>query len=110
MAIQRNRLSRLRFSVYGVASDVEFWDLGDLPDIPAQPDDRVYVVSPLDRVDTLAQKFYGDPILWWVIAVANGADLVPGDLEVGASIRIPSPRFILLEFPRIKTLKKSVQI
>ncbi len=44
-----------------------------------------------DRYDLLAQSFYGDSSLWWIIARANSTQtpdsLIP---EVGAQIRIPS--------------------
>tara|TARA_R110001592_G_scaffold99985_5_gene284263 strand:+ start:2940 stop:3302 length:363 start_codon:yes stop_codon:yes gene_type:complete len=43
-----------------------------------------------DRYDLLAQSFYGDSSLWWIIARANTTQtpdsLIP---EVGAQIRIP---------------------
>lgn len=33
-----------------------------------------------DRLDTIAQEFYGDPRLWWVIAEANPDVFFPADL------------------------------
>jgi nucleoid-associated protein YgaU len=33
-----------------------------------------------DRLDSLAESFYGDPRLWWVIAQANPDFLFPADL------------------------------
>ena len=45
-----------------------------------------------DRLDLLAQKFYGDVRRWWIIANAN--NLGKGTLMVppGLQIRIPDPR------------------
>ena len=42
------------------------------PKIPIQDGDEFY--SPIDgeRVDSVAEKFYGDATLWWIIAKANG--------------------------------------
>lgn len=46
-----------------------------------------------DRYDLLAQAYYNDSSLWWVIARANPSQdfdsLFP---NVGAQIRIPSPQ------------------
>ena len=43
-----------------------------------------------DRLDNLANRYYGDSNLWWIIARAN--NLGKGDLTVpiGKQIRIPS--------------------
>ena len=88
--------SRLQFSELLVSdSNVEFWDLVSFPTIPTQPDDIYYVVQGSDRIDTLAYKFYNDPVLWWVIAYANDMYLLPTDLSIGDQITIPSPRYVL---------------
>ena len=49
-----------------------------------------YVVVDGDRLDNLAAKFLGDPLLFWMICDANGA-VDPDDLtaQVGRSIQIP---------------------
>lgn len=49
-----------------------------------------YTVVAGDRLDTLAARFLGDPILFWMIADANGAEN-PDDLtaEPGRVIQIP---------------------
>jgi len=42
------------------------------------------------RLDLIAQKFYGVPDLWWVIALVNNiVDPLVG-AEVGKNIRIPT--------------------
>jgi len=95
MASERVRnTSRIRFARFQAVDEVEFWDRVDYPEIPAQSDDIEWVVRDVDRMDTLAMGFYGDPILQWVIAVANGYELWPTDLNVGDTIRIPSPRYV----------------
>ena len=53
-----------------------------------ESDDDVYVITQYgDRLDLLANQFYGDPTLWWYIAKANGLKtmIVP----IGTSLRIP---------------------
>lgn len=94
MAVDVPPRSRLRFSELLIAGGVEFWDFIDFPTVPEQPDDLQYQVTGVDRIDTLASKFYGNPIFWWVIAVANGMELVEVELNVGAVLRIPSPRYV----------------
>ena len=67
----------------------EFYSNNIYPDIPLSNDDN-YVIAVLgDRLDLLAQDFYGDASFWWVIASANA---LPGDslyVEPGMQLRIP---------------------
>lgn len=89
VAIQQ--YSRLRFSNLVESDGYTYWDLFFPPTISVQTDDIQYTVDSSDRPDLLAYRFYGDPVLWWVIAVANDMDILPTDLKPGAIIRIPSP-------------------
>ena len=89
--------SRLRFADLLIAEDVEFWELLDLPEIPISTDDLTYQVKGGERIDRLATRFYGSPHLWWVIAIANGLEILPTDLNEGDIISIPSPRFVTQE-------------
>jgi len=61
------------------------------PDIPVSENDIYLITSAEDRYDTLAQIYYGDPSLWWIISTANStsnrASLYPNP---GVQIRIPS--------------------
>jgi hypothetical protein len=91
------RHSHLRFGTLLSVDGIEFWDVLDLPTIPQQPDDLTYQVLGTDRMDLLANRFYRDPRLWWVIAVANDIELIPTAFNAGDSIRIPSPRYVLQE-------------
>lgn len=68
-----------------------------LDNIPELADDVRYQVIQGDRMDILAYRFYEDAALWWVIAVGNGMELIPTDLNEGEIIRIPSPRFVQQE-------------
>lgn len=43
------------------------------------------------RLDLMATEFYGDPRLWWVIALANNIVDPTYGVEVGTVIRIPRP-------------------
>ena len=42
-----------------------------------------------DRFDTLANQFYGDSSLWWIIASANNVHDAPIGIEDGTILRIP---------------------
>ena len=60
------------------------------PEIPRSEDDLYVYTNIKDRYDTLAQQYYGDSSLWWIIANANGI-LTQGSLTppIGSQIRIP---------------------
>jgi hypothetical protein len=101
--IVRNR-SRLQFGNLLTLDGFTFWDLLELPEIQPQPDDTFYQVQGTDRIDSLAYQFYGDPVLWWVIAAANDMELLPSDMNVGDLLRIPSQRYVLqILFQRVRT-------
>ena len=73
------------------------------PEVPRTFNDIYVYTSDGDRFDTLAQQYYGDSSLWWIISIANGT-LTQNSLTppVGSQIRIPSnPTPILAEFNRI---------
>lgn len=73
------------------------------PDIPESSDD-IYVITTVgDRYDTLAQQFYKDTSLWWIIATANPSNktssLVP---TPGVQLRIPAnPSSIVSKYVRL---------
>lgn len=94
MAVRIAKNSRLRFSPLVTVDGYEFWDMLVIDDIPVRPDEIQYTVQQTDRIDTLAYLFYGDPVLWWVLAVANGFELLPNDLKVGSVLRVPSKTYV----------------
>ena len=62
------------------------------PDIPLSEDD-IYVISTSgDRYDTLAQQFYNDPKLWWIIAASNNSNRSSLSVTPGVQIRIPADK------------------
>tara|TARA_R100000234_G_C4970175_1_gene165825 strand:- start:412 stop:762 length:351 start_codon:yes stop_codon:yes gene_type:complete len=56
---------------------------------PATNNDIYIIAKKYDRLDILADRYYGDRNLWWTIAVAN--ELVNGSVVIptGKRIRIP---------------------
>ena len=52
-------------------------------------DRDIFVISQSgDRLDILAQKYYGDVNLWWYIAKANNLKFIT--LPIGTRLRIPA--------------------
>jgi len=89
-----SRQSRLRFKDLITVKGHTFWELDNLPTVPTSPADIYYRTNIDDRLDQLAFLYYGDPNLWWVIAVANDIDLVPTQLTPNTVLRIPSPNYV----------------
>lgn len=92
MAIRVRPTSRLNFArlVTLGTSNIECWEMPEYPVINEGQDDVIYQVQQEDRIDLLAERFYGNPELWWVIAIVNGMALLPNDLRPSSTIRIPS--------------------
>ena len=68
-----------------------FYATTKYPEIPLSTRD-IYVISQKsDRYDILANQYYGDKSLWWIISIANPSitqnTLYP---PVGVQIRIPT--------------------
>jgi len=65
------------------------------PSISLDFSDIYVYIAQGDRYDTLAQIYYGDSSLWWIISLSNPSQgaisLIP---ELGSQIRIPSPNRI----------------
>lgn len=60
------------------------------PDIPLSDNDSYVITTLGDRMDLMAQDFYGDTGYWWVIASANS---LPGDSlfpPIGMQLRLPA--------------------
>ena len=55
--------------------------------VPERNDDMYFIAQEGDRCDSLAQRCYSDPNLWWFIARAN--NLKTMNVPAGTSLRIP---------------------
>ena len=72
--------------------------------IPPAADDIVIQITSPDRLDKLAQSFYGTPDLWWAIASVNsikGTYVVPSN----TIIRIPNRDRISSYIEQINTTR-----
>jgi hypothetical protein len=59
------------------------------PDIPKSDKDIYIVTQTGDRMDALANQFYGDASLWWIIATANNIHDALFAVPDGTTLRIP---------------------
>jgi hypothetical protein len=67
------------------------------PKIPIRDSDIFIYPKFGDRLDNLAQKYYGDVSLWWIIAKANNLDAAHIGLEMDKQIRIPMQTDLILD-------------
>lgn len=68
------------------------------PDIPTHPEDTYVIATLGDRFDILAQAYYQDSSLWWVVASAN-PDIARSSINItpGVQIRIPFSKARILD-------------
>ncbi|MFA5395959.1 MAG: hypothetical protein WC346_08140 [Methanogenium sp.] len=60
-----------------------------LPEINVSDADEYIIVTQQKRLDHLAQEYYSDATLWWVIALANNLSNPTLVIPLGMQIRIP---------------------
>lgn len=70
------------------------------PEIPLSEEDFYVISTGGDRYDTLAQQFYSDYTLWWVIAAANNSERASLVVQPGVQLRIPANKDRILELYR----------
>jgi len=85
---QRTRITRSPDK--GKISGKRLYSTVKYPEVPLSVND-IYVYSQEgDRYDQLAQTYYGDPSMWWIISCANAS--LPQNsyfLPLGVQVRIP---------------------
>ena len=98
----RNRLTKIQ--IINNPGTKRYFKAIKYPPIPLSVDDLYVVTTSGDRLDLLANQFYNDVRLWWVISIAN-RDVIKRDsyaVSPGIEIRIPSNiKGILREYERI---------
>ena len=60
------------------------------PEVPLNQNDYYVITTAGDRYDTLAQQFYNDYSLWWIIAAANNSERASLVVQPGIQLRIPT--------------------
>jgi phage tail protein X len=73
-----------------VLKGVRFYATVKYPEIPLSPNDVYVLTNEGDRLDLLAQQYYGNVNLYWIISTAND-NLQQNSLLLppGSQIRIP---------------------
>jgi hypothetical protein len=76
------------------------------PDIPYLATDHYVITTIGDRLDTLANSYYKDPELWWIISIANN-NITKGSLfpPPGIQLRIPiNANYVLRLFDELNSI------
>ena len=96
--------SRINFLKKRITEGKRYYKAAKYPEIPLSIDDVYITTTVEDRLDSLANHFYNDVDLWWIIAIAN-PDIVRRDsfkLKSGLELRIPQDYYsIIIEFEEI---------
>jgi len=82
-------LTPMTYSWYGLFQE---------PDLANRTGDIEYTLVDGDRLDKLAQTYYGTMALWWVIAARNNLDLPDIQIYGGVKIIIPDPAYVTATF------------
>ena len=80
-----SRYNRTRISVND-GENPKHYKTAIYQEIPESNDDIYVITQEGDRLDTIAQQFYGNPHLWWFIARTNKINEM--NVEVGRRLRI----------------------
>ena len=85
---QNDKLS-IPYRWNGITRNPQIRETTIYPNIERSTED-LYVISKItDRLDLLANEYYGDSSLWWVIALANNIGKGTLVVDPGLQLRIP---------------------
>lgn len=79
------------------SDDIRYINNVIYPEIPLSEDDYYVISTGGDRYDILAQQFYNDYTLWWIIASANTSERASLSIRPGVQLRIPANKDSILE-------------
>ena len=88
--MSRNRLIYTRLTTN--KDKTRYYKYLKYPKVPLSINDLYVITTVGDRLDKMANQFYKDIRLWWIIAIAN-KDIIRRDsysLKPGLEIRIPT--------------------
>ena len=103
----RNRNKYTKYS--NVKADREvgrFYKPLKYPEIPLSRNDMYVITLEGDRLDLMADQFYKDSRLWWIIAQANPEKIRRNSYSVKPGIEIRIPREISLILNNFKSINK----
>jgi hypothetical protein len=90
-----NRYKDIKYSK--TTDGLEYINNPIYPDIPLSDRDYYVISTGGDRYDTLAQQFYNDHTLWWIIAMVNNSERASLIVEPGVQLRIPADKDKIIE-------------
>lgn len=100
-----NRYQNIQTTKYEGTGSI-FYVNNIYPDVPLSENDNYVITTLGDRFDILANNFYGDSTLWWIIPAANsleGDSLYP---PIGIQLRIPADfRSILNSYKNVNSVR-----
>lgn len=88
--------SRYKYSVIIKEGDTFYIGGTDPLTVRSNSDDIEHVWMQGDRLDILAQKYYGDARLWWIIAEYNNIMHFFEEIEYGRVLILPSLTRVVL--------------
>jgi hypothetical protein len=71
-------------------TNVTYMESTIYPKVEPKDSDFYIISSDGDRLDLLANTYYKDPSMWWVIATANNLNDANFFVEAGTQLRIPA--------------------
>jgi len=70
---------------------IEYYRGTKYPEIPLSENDIYVITVTGDRLDILANRYYGDPTLYWIISSANPSQSFSSMYPIeGSQLRIPN--------------------
>jgi len=77
--------------IFNTTQGKPYYESKRYPNIPLSESDLYVVTTVGDRLDLLANQYYRDPNLWWIIAFANN-NITRGSMfpAPGTQLRIPT--------------------
>lgn len=101
-----SRYSSIQILSGSSIADPRYYKNALYPEVEVSENDTYIITTSDDRLDLLANDFFGDPKLWWIIATANN---FPGNsmyVTNGIQVRIPGdPSKIMNDFAQLNKLR-----
>ena len=80
-------MSRYKYTEKNTKNKKKYYQTTIYKEVEEKNSDNYFIATEGDRCDNLANRFYGDPTLWWFIARTN--NLKSNNIPAGTSLRIP---------------------
>lgn len=78
----------------------------EYPSIPMSPDDIYIISKSTDRLDLLANDYYNDSGLWWIISRANPNKVSRDSFFIRPGLQIRIPRDVEAIYNAFENLNK----